>query len=351
MKEIKIGDKIVGENNSVYIIAESGCNHDGKLEQAFKIVKSAYENGADAIKFQLFKAEKLVTKNTPQWWLPEDKVKGTRQIDLYLNQDMFGFDEFKKISDYCKSLGITFLATPFDDQSADLLDKLNVPAFKIASTDLTNLPFLEYVAKKNKPMLISVGMGSLEEIKEAVNVVEETGNKQIALLHCIVEYPTPISDANLNFIKTLQKNFPDYVIGFSDHTLGTIIPVVAATLGARVIEKHFTIDKSIRGAPDHIISVDPKDLSIMVKDIRAAEDALGSSERVLLHYEKLAYEHGRRKIVANVYIPKGTIIQSNMIACKRNNEGLPPKHFKEVIGKKAAVDLNEDDPISEDKIY
>ena len=345
MKEIKIGNKTIGENHPVYIIAESGCNHDGKLEQAFQIVKAAYENGADAIKFQTFKAEKLVTKETPQWWLPKDKIEGTRQIDLYRDQDMFGFEEFKKISEYCKDLGITFLSTPFDEDSVDLLDKLGVPAFKIASTDLTNLPFLEYVAKKNKPIFLSTGMGSIREIKEAVDTIKNAGNEEIVIMHCIVEYPAPMAHANLNFIKTLQKTFPEFLIGLSDHTLGILSPVIATSLGTKLIEKHFTIDKSIRGASDHIISIDPRELSMMIKDVRITESALGSYERTLLEYEKPAYEHGRRKIVANMVIPKGSILTKEMITCKRTSQGIYPRYFNEVVGKKVKIDLQPDDPL------
>ena len=193
-------------------------------------------------------------------------------------------------------------------------------------------------------------MGNLEEIEESVQTIRSTGNEQIALLHCIVEYPTPINHANLNFIKTLKKKYPNYIVGFSDHTLGIVAPVVATVLGAKIIEKHFTVDKTIRGAPDHIISIDPRELSDLVKDIRSAESSLGSFERTLLEYEKPAYEYGRRKLVANTYIPSGTIIEKHMITAKRNDEGLYPKFYKEVLGKKAKVDLKEDDPITFEKL-
>src|SRR3989344_8705109 len=155
MKEFKIGNRLVGESYPVYIIAEAGCNHDGKLEQGLKLIEEAYKSGADAIKFQTFKAKNLVTKDAEQWWLPEEQRQGKKQIDLYKKQDTFGFNDYKALSDHCNKLGITFLSTPFDEESADLLERLNVPAYKIASTDLTNLPFLEYVAKKQKPMILS----------------------------------------------------------------------------------------------------------------------------------------------------------------------------------------------------
>ncbi|MEK6834819.1 MAG: N-acetylneuraminate synthase family protein [Nanoarchaeota archaeon] len=351
MKEFKIGNRFVGENHPIYIITEAGCNHDGKLEQGFRLIEEAAKNGADAIKFQTFKAGKLVTKTAEQWWLPEEQRQGKKQIDLYKIQDTFGFDEYKALQDHCNKNEIMFLSTPFDEESADLLERLNVPAYKIASTDLTNLPFLEYVAKKQKPMIISVGMSFLEEIAESVETIRSTGNEQISLLHCIVEYPAPMNHANLNFIKTLQKKFPDYVIGFSDHTLGYVADIVATSFGAKIIEKHFTIDKTIRGAPDHIISVDPKELSGLVKDIRAAETSLGSYERNILEYEISAREFGRRKLVANTYIPKDTIIERYMVTSKRNDKGLYPKFMKDVLGKKAKVDLNEDDAITFEKLY
>ena len=351
MKEFKIGNRLVGGNNPVYIIAEAGCNHDGKLEQGFRLIEEAAKNGADAIKFQTFKAEKLVTKNAEQWWLTEEQRQGKKQIDLYKTQDTFGFDEYKALSDHCNRFGITFLSTPFDEESADLLEKLNVPVYKIASTELTNLPFLEYIAKKQKPIILSAGASFLEEIAESVETIRSTGNKQISLLHCIVEYPTPMDHANLNFIKTLKKEFPDYVIGFSDHTLGYVADIVATAFGAKIIEKHFTIDKTIRGAPDHITSVDPKELSDLVKEVRAAELSLGSYNREILEYEISARKFGRRKLVANTYIPKDAIIEEYMITSKRNDKGLYPRFMKEVLGKKAKVDLNEDDPITFENIY
>ena len=351
MKEFKIGNRLVGGNNPVYIIAEAGCNHDGKLEQGFRLIEEAAKNGADAIKFQTFKAGKLVTKNAEQWWLTEEQRQGKKQIDLYKTQDIFGFDEYKALSDHCNRFGITFLSTPFDEESADLLEKLNVPVYKIASTELTNLPFLEYIAKKQKPIILSAGASFLEEIAESVETIRSTGNKQISLLHCIVEYPTPMDHANLNFIKTLKKEFPDYVIGFSDHTLGYVADIVATAFGAKIIEKHFTIDKTIRGAPDHITSVDPKELSDLVKEVRAAELSLGSYNREILEYEISARKFGRRKLVANTYIPKDAIIEEYMITSKRNDKGLYPRFMKEVLGKKAKVDLNEDDPITFENIY
>ena len=350
MNDIKIGNKFIGNNHPVYIVAEAGCNHDRKLEQGFKLIEEAAKSGADAIKFQTFKTEKLVTKDSPQWWLPEEQRQNKKQMDLYKTQDIFGYEEYKKLAEHCEKCRITFLSTPFDEESADLLEKIGVPAYKIASTDLTNLPFLEYVTKKGKPMIISVGMGSIEEIKETVDTIKNAGNDQIILLHCIVEYPTPMEHANLNFIKTLQGSFPDCHIGFSDHTLGIVAPIVSASFGAKVIEKHFTIDKTIRGAPDHIISVDPKEMAILVHDVRAAQASCGSGVRNILKHEIDAYKFGRRKVVANVNIPKGTIIERGMLTSKRATGGLDPKHLKYFIGKKSLIDMPEDHILSFDHV-
>jgi len=350
MKDIQIGNNFVGNNHPVYIVAEAGCNHDRKLEQGFKLIEEAAKSGADAIKFQTFKAGKLVTKDSPQWWIPEDQRQGKKQIDLYKTQDVFGFEEYKKLAEHCEKCGITFLSTPFDEESADLLEEIGVPAYKIASTDMTNLPFLEYVAKKGKPMIISVGMGSLEEVRELVDTIKNAGNDQIILLHCIVEYPAPMEHANLNFIKTLQKSFSDCHIGFSDHTLGVIAPIVSASFGAKLIEKHFTIDKTIRGAPDHIISVDPREMSILVHGVREAKASLGSGVRNLWEHEIAAHKYGRRKVVANVNIPKNTSIERHMLTSKRATGGLDPKYLKDFIGKKSLIDMPEDHILSFDHV-
>ncbi|MBS3134099.1 N-acetylneuraminate synthase family protein [Candidatus Woesearchaeota archaeon] len=348
MREIKIGNKFIGKNNPTFVIAEAGCNHDCILERGRQLIIKAAENGADAIKFQTFDAKKLVTRDVPRFW--EKNADGTTQYSLYETQDDLTKDEYLELVRLCKERNIIFLSTPFDEESVDFLEELNVPAYKIASTDLTNIPFLRYIAAKNKPIILSVGMGSLGEVEEAVNAIKNEGNNDIILLHCMVIYPTPADQANIRFMQTLQRLYPEHPVGFSDHTLDINVPIAAAALGARVIEKHFTIDKNIKGAPDHPISVDPGELKDMVKGIREAQLALGSGIRRITGEEIYAIKTGRRRIVANVDIPAGTKIEPYMIARKRSNEGLHPRYVDVIIGRETRTDIKEDEGITWDKI-
>ena len=348
MRKIKIGNKIIGGDNPAFVIAEAGCNHDCMLDRGKKLVEAAAKSGFDAIKFQNFKSEKLVTKTVPKFWVDDKKDK--TQMSNYIGQDKLDRESYRALARLANKLGIIYLSTPFDEEEADFLEELKVPAYKIASTDLTNLPFLKYVAKKGKPILLSVGMGSIGEIEEAIEAVKSTGNEEIVLLHCIVIYPTPPEQANLRFIKTLQNLFPEYPVGFSDHTLGIVIPAIAASLGAKVIEKHFTIDKNMKGSPDHPMSVDPDEAKEMIQAIKVAEVCMGSPVRRLLEDEKKAYELGRRKIVANENINKGTVIERNMIVCKRSEEGIAPKFMDIIIGRRASRHIKMDEGISWEKI-
>jgi len=348
MKKIVVGNKCIGEECPTFVVVEAGCNHEGSLELAKKLVDGAIEGGADAIKFQHYEPKKLVTKTVPYFWI--DNREGTSQLENYNKQKSLSKEEFREVARYCKEKGIIFFSCPFDEGNADFLEELNVPLYKLASTDLNNIPFLKYVASKGKPVAFSVGACTLGEIEEAVEAIKSTGNNQIIPLHCIVVYPTPVEIANLNFIKTLQGLFPDYPIGFSDHTIGMNVPAIAVSLGAKLVEKHYTVDKTLEGTPDHCMSVDVEDLKQMVKNIREAEVCLGSHVRKILPEEEGARNFGRRKIVANVDIPIGTKIIREMITCKRSVEGLCPKFMDFVIGKEAKIDLKEDDPIDLDKI-
>jgi N-acetylneuraminate synthase/N,N'-diacetyllegionaminate synthase len=349
MKDIIIQDKIIGKNYPTFIVAEAGCNHEGKIGLAKELVSKAALSGADAIKFQSYEPKKLVTKTVPYFWA--EKKEGTSQLKNYENQGKLSKQEFEEVFRYAKEKGIIPFSTPFDEENADFLEELNVPLYKIAATDLTNIPFLKYVAKKGKPVIFSAGMCTIGEIEEAINAIKSTGNNQLIPLHCMVIYPTPANKANLNFIKRLQELFPDYPIGFSDHTLGINIPAMAVAMGAKLIEKHFTVDKSLTGTPDHAMSVNPGELEQMVKNIREAEVCLGSFIREVEDEEKGAYEYGRRKIVAKTYIPNGAKITKEMITCKRSGDGLYPKYFDFVIGRTTKVEIKEDESITLDKIY
>jgi N-acetylneuraminate synthase/N,N'-diacetyllegionaminate synthase len=344
MRRIRIGKKFIGENEPCFIIAEAGANHDSMVERGKKLVEKAVESGVDAIKFQTYTADKLTTKAAPKYW-KDDKPNET-QYEVFQKLDKLTEGEWKELINYCKKLGIIFLSTPFDEESSDFLEDLGIPAFKIASADITHLPLLKHVAEKRLPMIISTGMADLDEIKEAVKTIKSSGNEDIILLHCVISYPAEIGDVNLRIIRTLQKAFPDIPIGFSDHTIGTIIPLVAVSLGAKVIEKHFTIDKKLSGSPDHRLSVNPEELREMTQKIRIVEKALGSPIKRLIESEKEGIKFARRSVVSNVSITKGTKISRSMLSVKRPGTGIPPKYIDKVVGKVAKRNIDKDEVLN-----
>lgn len=342
-KKVKIGDKHVGENEPVFVIAEAGVNHNGDIELAKQLIDIAVEAGADAIKFQTFKAKNVVTKNAPK---ADYQVKNTKsdesQYDMIKKLEL-SEEEFRELYRYSKSKGVIFLSTPFDFESADFLEELGVPAFKVSSTDLTNLPFLEYLAEKKKPIILSTGMGTLGEIEEAINTIKNAGNKDIILLHCITSYPAKFESLNLRAIQTLKEAFK-LPVGFSDHSPGIYAPIAAVALGAVVIEKHFTLDKNLPG-PDHKASLNPNELKEMISAIRLIEKALGDGIKRPTPEEEEIKKVARRSIVVKVDIPKGAIITKEMITFKRPGTGLPPKYHNEIIGKRARRDIRADELI------
>lgn len=346
MRKIKIG-KLVGDGEPCFIIAEAGVNHNGKIDLAKKLIDAAKNADADAVKFQTFKTEKILIKEAPKAEYQKETTGEGTQYEMIKKLELSEKD-FEKIAEYAKQKGIIFLSTPFDEESADLLEKLDVPAFKIGSGDLTNLPLLEYIAKKNKTMIVSTGMSTLDEVREAVETVRNTGNNQIILLHCTSNYPANIEDCNLLAMHTLEKEF-NVPVGYSDHALGITVPVAAAAMGASVIEKHFTLDKNLPG-PDHRASLEPDELKEMVKKIRNVEKALGTGEKKPAESEMEVQKLARKSIVARVNIHKGSIITRGMLAIKRPGTGLAPKYMKEVIGKKTKTDIKKDGLITFDKV-
>jgi N-acetylneuraminate synthase/N,N'-diacetyllegionaminate synthase len=315
---IKIAGKWIGRDKPVFIIAEGGINHNGSLKIAKKLVLAAKESGADAIKFQTFKASDLASPKSEYFKIFE-------KLEL---KD----EEFEEISDYAKSNKIIFLSTPFGEQSVDLLNKIKVPAFKIASGDLTHIPLIEYVARKNKPVIISTGLANINEIHEAVRAIINTGNKKIAILHSISSYPTPPNEANLRAIRNLQEKFP-FPIGYSDNGADNLVPVIAVAMGAKIIEKHFTLDKKMTG-PDHNLSADPSELSKLVRDIQATEKMLGDGIKKCQPSELKNLIAARRSITMEMGIEKNTKLLKNMIGIKRPATGIEPKFIKKVIGKR-----------------
>ena len=353
MDKIKVGRKFIGDGR-VFIIAEAGINHEGRLEDATKMVRLAAEAGADAIKFQSFRADKLVVKN------------GDRSVHNFFKDLELSREDHIKLVRAAENEGIIFLSTPFDTSGVDLLEELGVPAYKIASGDVDNYPLLRYIASKDKPMIISTGASTLDEVSLAVDVARgsksssttasaretatsngEAVDTPLVLLHCTSNYPTEIEDVNLYAMKTLRI-FGAHV-GYSDHTLGTTVSVAAAALGATVIEKHFTLDKNAPG-PDHRVSADPAELASMVTQIRKVEKALGSPIKKPVSRESEVYHGARRSLVAGSDIPAGTTITGDMVDTKRPQKGLKPVDLPIILGRKARVDIAHDEFITLDKI-
>jgi len=339
MKEIKIGEHVIGNGEPVFTIAEAGVNHNGSLKLAKELVDAAKAAGADAVKFQTFKAEDVVTGKAQMAAYQQKNLK-IRKSQLEMLRDYeLDYSDFRKLKKYCDEKNIIFLSTPHSEEAADFLEPL-VPAYKIGSGDITNIPFLEKVAKKGKPMIVGTGMSTLGEVKEALNAIYRMGNKQVVMLHCTTSYPCLLEEVNLKAMVTMQKEL-DCLIGYSDHTLGLTVPIMAAALGAVVIEKHFTLDKSLPG-PDHKASLEPDELKSMVQAIREVEKALGSSIKRPTKNEKKTRLAVRKSIVAKTDLEIGTKINMENVAIKRPGTGLRPVNLKKILGKKVKRYLKKD---------
>lgn len=335
-----------------YVIAEAGVNHLGSLELGEKLIKGAKEGGVDAVKWQSYKAGKLCVKNAPRFWDWKGEVKKDgSQFDSYAILDSFGKEQHRALKKLCEKYGVDYLSTPFDFEAADYLDEIGSELFKIAACDLTNLYFLEYVAKKGKPILLSCGACSLDEIKEAVATIESTGNKQIVIMHCSLCYPTKDEEINLLTLKNLQENFPQYPLGLSDHTMNNLTPAIAYALGARIFERHFTIDKTLDKSADHWLSADVKDMQEIVKNINTARMMMGTyGVRSPMPQEARTRMYARRSVAAEKDIKAGEILTLENISCKRPGTGVSAKYFKEFLGKKAKVDIPFDTLISREMV-
>lgn len=323
-----------------YIIAEIGVNHEGSMELAKRLVDEAKEAGADAVKFQSYKAETLASKDSPSYWDTNEEPT-TSQYELFKKHDSFWIEEMKELKSYCDKIDIEFMSTPFDMESADFLDDL-MDVYKISSSDLTNKPFIEYLCKFNKPIILSTGASSLYEIQEAVSWIEKYGNP-LSLLHCVLNYPTPDKNANLGMILDLKQKFPDKIIGYSDHTLPKDMKVceMATMLGSVIIEKHFTHDKTLQGN-DHYHAMDKEDLKIYLKNLERTFDILGGFKVEALEEEAPARNNARRSLVASFDIKKGQIVTKEDLTFKRPAHGVSPKFIDEIIDKIAIYDIEED---------
>ncbi len=337
MRHVELGSRKIGPGYSCFIIAEAGVNHNGDVGLARRLVDVAVEAGADAVKFQTFKADRLVTPDAPKADYQLHATGGGRSQLEMLRQLELSPEAHRELFSYCRQRDILFMSTPFDEESTDLLEHLGVPIYKIPSGEITNLPFLAYVASKGKPMIISTGMSNLDEVKAAVRTIEDAGNASVVLLHCVSAYPTSPIDANLRAMHTMEKEF-DVPVGYSDHTPGIEVALAAATLGACVIEKHFTLDRSLPG-PDQGASLDPKELSALVQGVRVVEKALGHARKEPAACEANIAAVVRKSLVAARDIPRGTVLTDELIAIKRPGTGLPPVLRSQLVGRIAKMDI------------
>lgn len=344
---IRIRDREVGGECQVFVIAEAGCNHENDFDRAKEMVEAAARAGADAVKFQSFNPDTLVTRDAPKFW--DIPGTGNTQYEEFADaMPRFSPEQYRKLIALADRLGILFFSTPCDEAWADSLDDLGVRLFKIASMDITHLPLLRHVARKGKPVILSTGASYLEEVRAAVEAIHGEGNDRIALLHCVSSYPADPADVNLRMMQGLISEFPECVIGYSDHTLpepGLCVTSLAVAAGAKVIEKHFTFDRT-RPGYDHEISADYAGLKEMVARLRAVERMLGGTEKIPAASEERARRWGRRSLVAKVPIPQGTRITPEMLAVKRPGTGIDPKFLPQVLGKSAASDIREDQVVT-----
>lgn len=331
--------------SKVLIIAEAGVNHNGNIAIAKKLIEEAKNAGADIVKFQTFIAEKCVSKNAKKadYQLQTTDSKET-QLEMIKKLEL-DIQAHHALISHCQQVGIEFLSTPFDFESIKLLDSLGMQIFKIPSGEITNLPYLRMIGKLNKQVILSTGMSNLGEIETAVSILTQAGTKRenITILHCNTEYPTPIKDVNLKAMQTIANAF-HLPVGYSDHTEGIHIPIAAVAMGAKVIEKHFTLDKNMEG-PDHKASLEPQELKVMVKCIREIEVALGDGIKQESESERKNKPIARKSIVASKSIKTGEIFSENNIYVKRPANGLSPMEWDNVIGKVARKDFEEDETI------
>lgn len=345
------------KNGKFVLIAEIGVNYYDiakkmnitPMEAAKLMIDEAKKAGIHAVKFQTYKADTLAAKASPYYWdIKEEPTKS--QHDLFKKYDSFGYEEYKELSEYSNNLGIEFLSTAFDFESADYLNDL-MKVYKISSSDLSNLPFIEYQAKKNKPMLLSIGASNEDEIENAINTIRKNNNQPLVLLHCVLEYPTPYEHANLNKIVSLKEKYgkrKDIIIGYSDHTKPDAhydIQKTAYNLGAIVIEKHYTLDKTLKGN-DHYHAMDPKDAKEIIEGIELISNMRGSYELKCLDTELKARNNARRSIVSLGNIKQGTVITKEMLTYKRPGTGISPTEVNKIIGKRAIKDIEDDTIVS-----
>lgn len=330
---------------SVFIIAEAGVNHNGDLNLAYKMVDKAKEAGVDCIKFQTFKTEKIISKNTEMADYQKENTNNNESQYEMVKKLELSYEDFRKIKNYCEQKEIIFLSTPDEKESLDfLVDELKVSTIKVGSGEITNYLYLKEIAKKNKEIILSTGMSTLGEVEKALEIIREYNNKKVILLHCTTNYPCPMEEVNLKAMLTLKEAFKTE-IGYSDHTLGTEVAIAAVVMGAKVIEKHFTLDKNMEG-PDHKASLDPKELKIMVEQIRNIEKALGDGIKKPNKSEEKIKKVVRRRILISKELKKGHVLTEDDLILKRSNSGIEADFIDLVLNKKLKIDMKEDSSLT-----
>lgn len=329
---IRIGNRLVGPQEPVFVIAEAGVNHNGDLDLARQLIDAAVQAGADAVKFQTFVTEQVISAAAPKAEYQLQTTDPTETQFEMVRRLELSPAAHHTLSGYCRDLGIQFLSTPFDRTSADLLNELKVPAIKIASGDITDWPFLAYVARSGKPIILSTGMSYLGEVEQALKVIRDAGNNEIILLHCVSNYPAAPADANLRAMRTMADEFK-VPVGFSDHTAGTTVAIAAVALGASVIEKHLTMDKNLPG-PDHRASLEPQEFRALVEAIRTTESALGNGNKTPAASESDTRRVARRSLASASVLDEGTVLQSHMLNEMRPGTGISPSSIGEVVGRR-----------------
>jgi N,N'-diacetyllegionaminate synthase len=344
MNTIFIADRPVGPGSPTFIIAEAGVNHNGDTQLAHRLIDAAANAGADAVKFQTFKAEKLVTKSAKMAdYQVQNTGQETSQLDMLRKLEL-QYEDHAALKAYAESKGLVFLSTPFDTDGIDFLKNLGVKALKAGSGDLTNLPYLKKMASQGLPIIISTGMAVMEECSEAVATIRATGNENFVVLHCTTNYPCPEPEVNLRAMATMEAEL-QCLIGYSDHTDGILVPQLAVAAGACLIEKHFTLDRNMEG-PDHKASLEPHELQAMVQAIRQVEKIMGHGKKIPNPSELKIMEAARKSVVAATSIAAGTVISSTMLDIKRPGTGISPKNLQDLAGKVAKVDIPADAIIS-----
>jgi sialic acid synthase SpsE len=352
VRTIKIDNHLIGFGQPVYVIAEAGVNHEESIETAEKMIVDAARVGAQCIKFQTYQAGKLVVRDAPKYWDDPDNLVAN-QYEMFDGRNTFSESDWRRLIVKCEEEGITFMSSAWDEENVDMLDTLGMPAFKIGSADITSLPLISYTARKGKPIILSTGASTMGEIEAALEVIRAEGNEDIILLHCILSYPADYRDANLNMMVWLQQVIPDLPLGLSDHTLpdrNMTVPLGAAALGARVIEKHYTLDKTLPGN-DHYHAMDTEDLGHLMASLDILQQAQGNAHsRYVLSNEQIPRAMARRSLVSQTQISRGTVIERDMITYKRPGTGISPADLESVLGRRALVDIPEDKTLTWDMV-